>query len=411
MFLPKTIKILKREPKNNYKNWLDLDAASTTSVAKEVVAAMDPYFSDIYFNPSSPHIAGQLASKKLLDSREEIADYFSVTPEDVIFTTSATEANNWIIEDCSQMVLPNKEKPHIIYSAIEHDSVIAPILRMEQRGIINTTILPVDNNGLIDARDLEAALTPNTVLVSIMGVNNETGTLEPLNLISQCLEKFRKQNKTSYPYFHSDGVQALNYFSWSDLKGIDVLTLSGHKIYGPKGIGGLVFLNHSVLKIMNPLIVGGHQEFNLRAGTENLPAIIGLAKAFNLLKKTSLEDTKYLLKIRSLFLLALQKENKNIQLNGNFDFSAPSIINCYFPGVLASDMTVGLSEKCILASPGAACSASLGGPSHVINAMYHDEVRAKESMRFSFDHHLRESDIKKATHITGELYNRLIALK
>lgn len=411
MFLPKTIKTLKRKPKNNYKNWLDLDAASTTPVAKEVATAMNPYFSDIYFNPSSPHIAGQLASKKLLDSRQEIADYFSVTPEDIIFTTSATEANNWIIEDCSQIVLPNKEKPHIIYSAIEHDSVIAPILRMEHRGLINTTILPVGTNGLINNCDLEVALTPNTVLVSIMGVNNETGTLEQLNLIDQCLEKFRKQSKTSYPYFHSDGVQALNYFSWSDLKGIDILTFSGHKIYGPKGIGGLVFLNHSALKIMNPLIVGGHQEFNLRAGTENLPAIVGLAEAFDLLKKTSLEDEKYLLKLRSLFWLTLQKENKNIQLNGNLDLSASSIINCYFPDVLASDMTVGLSEKCILASPGAACSASLGGPSHVINAMYHDEARAKESMRFSFNHYLRESDIEKAAHITGELYNRLIALK
>jgi cysteine desulfurase len=301
---------------------LDLDAASTTPVAKEVMTAMDPYFSDIYFNPSSPHLAGQLVSKKLLDSRKEIADYFSVTSEDIIFTTSATEANNWIIEDYSQIVLPNKEKPHIIYSVIEHDSVIAPILKMEQRGLINTTILPVDNNGLINIYDLEKALTPNTVLVSIMGVNNETGILEPLNLIGQCLEKFRKQNKSNYPYFHSDGVQALNYFSWSNLKGIDVLTLSGHKIYGPKGIGGLVFLNHRALKIMNPLTVGGHQEFNLRAGTENIPSVIGLAKALNLLGKTSLNDKKYLLKLQSLFWLTLQKENKNIQLNGNLNFSA-----------------------------------------------------------------------------------------
>lgn len=410
MFLQKTIKSLKRKQKDNLCAWLDLDTASTTPTASQVLATMKPYFSEVYFNPSAIHAGGQFASRALTHSRQEVADYFSVSPNDILFTASATEANNWVVESSAQISLPNKEKPHIIYSAIEHDSVIAPIVRLEQRGLITASVLPVDNNGLVDISELEKTINPRTVLVSIIAVNNEVGTLEPLSLIGQCLENFRKQNQKSYPYFHSDAAQALNYFSWSDLKFLDFITFSGHKIYGPKGIGGLTFFNHRALQDMVPLIVGGHQEFNLKAGTENLPAIVGLAQTLALLKQNSVEEKTHLLNLRSIFWTTLLKENKSIRLNGDLNCSVPSIINCYFPGVLASDMVIGLSEKGVLASQGAACSASLGVPSHVVNAMYHDKTRAQESVRFSFSRHLRTTDVKHAAHLVTDLYNQLASL-
>jgi len=368
---------------------------------------MRPYCNEIYFNPNAIHAAGQLASRAMAFNRQIVADYFSVNANEILFTSSATEANNWVAESCAQMILPDKAKPHIIYSAVEHDSVIAPFLRLERQGVITTTVLPVDDRGIVDIQAIEKAVNKRTVLVSVMAVNNEMGAIEPLALVGKYLDKFKRQQKTPYPYFHTDAAQALNYFVWSDLKCLDCLTFSGHKIYGPKGIGGLAFNSSQMLKIMSPLIVGGHQEFNLRAGTENLPAIVGLAKALLILKQNAASDKDYLFKLRSLFWKTIQEYNTGIQVNGEIKFSVPSIINCYFPGVLASDMVAGLSEKGVLASPGAACSASLGMPSHVIDALYHDKQRALESVRFSFGHHLKLNEVKEAARLTAELYTQL----
>ena len=402
---------LKRKSKNNHYSWIDLDAASTTPTSGEVLRAMKPYWSEIYFNPNAIHAAGQLAARAMAYNWQIVADYFSTNADEILFTSSATEANNWLAESCAQIILPEKEKPHIIYSAIEHDSVIAPLLRLEHEGRITTTVLPVNDKGIVDIQALEKAVNKRTVLVSVMAVNNEMGALEPLASIGEYLDKFRHQQKTFYPYFHSDAAQALNYFTWSAVKYLDCLTFSGHKINGPKGIGGLAFLNSQMLKIMNPLIVGGHQEFNLRAGTENLPAIVGLAKALSILKQNTVSDNNYLFKLRSLFWKTIQEHNSNIQVNGEMNFSVPSIINCYFPGVLASDMIAGLSEKGVLASPGAACSASLGMPSHVINALYHDKERAQESVRFSFGHQLGLNEVKEAARLAADLYTHLARLK
>ncbi len=411
MFLQNLNLLLKRKAKNSVPPWIDLDAASTTPIYEEVLRAMGPYYSEIYFNPNSVHAAGQLAARALTYNRQIVADYFAVRSQEILFASSATEANNWIIESCSRIKLPTQKKPHIIYSAIEHDSVIAPILRLKNEGVITTTILPVGQNGLVDIGTLEKALTKETVLVSIMAVNNEIGSLEPLLSIGQSLAKFKNQQKTLYPYFHSDAAQGLNYFHWPDLKYLDCLTFSGHKINGPKGIGGLAIFNSQMLKTIVPLIVGGHQEFNLRAGTENLPAIIGLAKALEILKQNSASDHERLFRLRSLFWETLQEYHSHILLNGDLNASVPSIINCYFPGILASDMVAGLSEKGVLASPGAACSASLGTPSHVIYALYHDKERAQESVRFSFGRSLDYDNVKHAAQLTAGLYTQLLSLK
>jgi cysteine desulfurase len=243
-----------------------------------------------------------------------------------------------------------------------------------------------------------------------MGVNNEIGVLEPLEEIGKCLTAFRQKQNTPYPYFHTDAVQALNYFSWSHIKGLDYLTLSAHKVYGPKGIGSLLTFNIASFKNLQPLILGGHQEFNLRAGTENVPLIVGLAQALSILRANRKKEIAHLANLRKVFLSSLLKENKLIEINGSLGLSVSAILNCYFPGVLASDMVIGLSEKGILASPGAACSASSNSPSHVISALYHNKNRAQESIRFSFNHNLSLNEVKKAAIIAGKLYNKLAVI-
>jgi cysteine desulfurase len=402
---PKRPELLK---KSNQNCFIDLDAAATTPVALEVFEKMKPYFSTTYFNPNSTHQAAQIVSREIAQARQLIADYFDIADGKILFTASATEANNWIIQSCAQTLMTPGGKPHIIYSAIEHDSIIAPIKYLENKGVITTTAIGVDQNGLINLQELENSLSPRTVLVSIMGVNNEVGTIEPLQKVGEFLGLFRQKQGTPYPYFHTDAAQALNYFSWNQIKGLDYLTLSAHKIYGPKGIGGLVTFNSSSFKNLKPLLLGGHQEFNLRAGTENTPFIIGLAQALLALRANNKKDIPYLNKLRKIFANTLSKENKAIQINGSLDLSSPAIINFYFPGVLASDMVIGLSEKGILASPGAACSANNLNPSHVIKAMYNDKNRARESVRFSLNHHLNVREVKKAASIAGKLYNKLI---
>ncbi|MCX6737729.1 MAG: cysteine desulfurase family protein [Candidatus Parcubacteria bacterium] len=389
---------------------IDLDSASTTPMSLEVLQKMKPYFLDIYFNPSALHLAGQSVASEVSLKRREIADFFNLKDGNVLFTASATEANNWVVQSCAQIALPKGIKPHIIYSAIEHDSVIAPIKTLENKGFITTTVLNVDKNGLIDIEELEKKLSTNTVLVSIMGVNNEIGVLEPLEEIGKCLTAFRQKQNTPYPYFHTDAVQALNYFSWSHIKGLDYLTLSAHKVYGPKGIGSLLTFNLASFKNLQPLILGGHQEFNLRAGTENVPLIVGLAQALSILRANRKKEIAHLADLRKVFLNSLLKENKLIKINGSLGLSVSAILNCYFPGVLASDMVIGLSEKGILASPGAACSASSNSPSHVISALYHNKNRAQESIRFSFNHNLSLNEVKKAAIIAGKLYNKLAVI-
>lgn len=393
--------------KSNKYPIIDLDAASTTPMSLEVLRKMSPYFTDLYFNPNAIHSAGQLVASEISLKRKEITEYFHVQNSNVLFTSSATEANNWVILSCAQVILPKGAKPHIIYSAIEHDSIIAPIKALENKGLITTTVLNVDENGLISLEELEKNLSENTTLVSVMGVNNEIGVLEPLKEIGELLNSFKHKQNTPYPYFHTDAVQALNYFSWEDIKGLDYLTLSAHKIYGPKGIGGLLIFNVPSFKNLQALILGGHQEFNLRAGTENVPLIMGLAEALSILNINQNKEIKYLTKLKKSFLTNLLKESQFIEVNGSLDYSSPCILNCYFPGVLASDMIIGLSEKGILASPGAACSASSTNPSHVINALYHNKIRAQESVRFSFNHNLSLNDVKKAAVVTGGIYKKL----
>ena len=256
-------------------NKIYLDYAATTPVDREALKVMMPYFSEKFGNASSTHSFGQEAIAAVDKARETIAQCFNCDFSEIIFTGSATEANNLAILG----IVKNVQKFHIISTKIEHESVLEPLKELEKSGH-EITYLTVDKTGLIKIADLEKAIKDNTILISVIYANNEIGTIQPIKEIGKLLEKINKKRKEgglSKIYLHTDAVQAINYLECRpDWLKIDLLTFSGHKIYGPKGIGGLYIRKNSPL---SPIIFGGGQEFGLRSGTENVASIVGLAKA------------------------------------------------------------------------------------------------------------------------------------
>ena len=247
-----------------------LDYAATTPVDPKVIRAMRPYFKRDFGNASSIHGFGQKALAAIDDARQKAADFLGCESEEVVFTGSATEANNLAIFGLA------KKGDHIITTQIEHHAVLEPCRELEKWGV-EVTYLPVDKDGLVKVSDVEKAIKPNTTLVSIMYANNEIGTVQPIAEIGELIKRFKIQDSRFKILFHTDAVQAANYLDCDVKKlGVDLLTISGHKIYGPKGAGALFVKKGTPLK---SLIYGGGQEHGLRSGTENVPGIVGLAQA------------------------------------------------------------------------------------------------------------------------------------
>ncbi len=269
------------------KKTIYLDNAATTPLDPKVLKAMTPYLKSDYGNPSSLHAKGQKAVAAINEARKEIADFLGAQDKEIIFTGSATEANNLAVLGLARKI--RKEKPdfvpHIITSQIEHDAILEPCKILEAEGI-EITRLPVDKEGIVAINDVERAIKPNTILVSIMYANNEVGTIEPIREIGELLKKKKYQLQgTSYkiPFFHTDAVQAINYLDCNiERLGVDMLTLSGHKIYGPKGVGALYVKKGTPLE---PIVFGGGQGFGLRSGTENVAFIAGLGAAIKEVEK------------------------------------------------------------------------------------------------------------------------------
>lgn len=396
-----------------------LDYAASTPVRKEVVKAMLPYFSERYGNAGSLHSFGQEAIAAVDSAREAAAQAIGAEFREIVFTGSATEANNLTLrgvlrgyresgigyrEQDGSGTLPPKPyplHPKIIVSAIEHESVLDTAHALEREGT-EVVVLPVDGKGIVDVNKLEEALDERTVLVSVMYVNNEIGIVEPLAKISRIIGDFKKSlnpnPQTLYPLLHTDAAQAPMYLDCDVRKlGVDLMTLSGQKVRGPKGIGALYVCGNSLIPkpyALTPMITGGGQEFGLRSGTENTPSIVGFGKAIELAAASRAKNAKYVEGIKNYFWKKLKAVYKKAEINGGSD--APHILNVYFPGEFTGDFLVRLDRAGIAASAGSACSARAFTPSHVLHALGLPGERVRGSVRFSFGPMTAKAEIDEA---------------
>ncbi len=401
------------KPKNTKKQ-VYLDHAATTPIDSQVLAAMKPYFSELYFNPSALYQGATEIKKKLREARETVAKEFFAHPDNIIFTSGGTESCNLAILGLTKKLenQPSadhpkggkKAKKHIITTKIEHHAVLEPIKKLEKEGW-EVTYLNVDKNGLININDFKKALRPETVLVSIMFANNEIGSIQPINDIGKEVLKFRKKNKSAFPFFHTDACQATNYLNLNVEKThVDLMSINGSKIYAPKGVGVLYKRRGVELESLN---YGGGQEFGLRPGTENVPEIIGLTKAIALNSKQLTISSK-IEELRNYFWKELKREIKSVKLNGP-EFGEnrlPNNLNVVFDNIDAEELILRLSEFGIMCSSGSACTTDSDEVSHVLLACGLSEKEAKQSIRFT----LGKSNTKKEIDYTVKKIKEVINL-
>ena len=358
-----------------------LDNAATTPMSNEVYREMIDAYGSVYGNPSSIYKVGRDAKQALTKAREKIAKAIGAKPNEIFFTSGGSEANNWAIKGIARA---NKNKGnHIITSAIEHSSVLESCKSLEKEGF-KITYIPVDEFGVVKYSEIVKAIGPDTILISIMAANNEVGTIQPVKAIAELA-------KANNVIFHTDAVQAIGALD-IDVKsiGIDALSLSGHKLYGPKGVGAL-YVKEDVA--IEKFIDGGHQEFNLRAGTENVPAIVGLGKAVEDITANIDENNKYLRSIRRYFLKQVSSLIHNVSLNGHPTQRLQSNASISFEGAEGEAVVMMLDRENIYVSTGSACASGTLEPSHVLLAMGKDVETAQSTIRFSFGKNTTKDDI------------------
>jgi len=376
-----------------------------------VLAAMQPYFFETYGNPSSFHTVGMRAKEAVTESRKTIARLLGAHEEEILFTSGGTESDNLAVvgvpraqRKALQEKLGADVKPHVITSSIEHHAVLEPLLHLQKVGEIELTILSVDREGMIHLKDLEAALKPATVLVSIMTANNEIGTMEPISAIGRALLVWRKEHTTPYPFFHTDACQAAGVLDLNVEKThVDLLTMNGSKIYGPKGIG-ILFVRRGVK--VEALIRGGGQERNIRSGTENVPGIVGLAKAFELAQEERETENARLIALRDRLVAGLLAIPKS-RLNGHPIERLPNSANVSFLDIEGEAAVLYLDAEGIMVSTGSACASLSLDPSHVILATGLSYEAAHGSIRFSLGHATTIEDIEKVIAVMPGIVERL----
>jgi len=375
-----------------------LDHNATTPTHPEVVKAILPYFKEVFGNASSVHQFGQQARKAIDEAREKIANFIGASPKEIVFTSGGTEANNFALKG---VVYANERKgKHIITSSMEHHAVLNPCKYLEKKGF-KVTYLPVDKYGLVDPEEVRRAITKETILISIVHANNEVGTIEPVTEIGKIAKEIGI-------YFHTDAVQTVGKIpvNVNELN-IDLLSLSGHKIYGPKGIGVLYIRKGTRIQ---PLIQGGHHEKNRRAGTENVPAIVGLGKAIEIAKATMEKESMRLTNLRNKLCSGIGEKIDYVRLNGHPGKRLPNTLNMSFEFVEGESMILNLDLKGIAVSTGSACTSGSLEPSHVLKAMRVDAAVAQGSIRFSLGKDNTEEDIDYVLEVLPEIVSRLRAM-
>lgn len=394
-----------------------LDYAATTPVLPEVERAMRPYFSGKFGNPNSIHLFGQEGQRAIDAARESIARAIGAPPaggfRELLFTGSATEANNLVLRGVIAEIKRRgvtMERPRVLVSAIEHESVLETCRALEREGV-EVVCLSVDKKGMVNLKELEAALTPQTALVSIMYANNEIGTIQPLGKIGKMIAHFRAARKSVFPLFHTDAVQAFQFLP-CDVKelGLDFMTLSAHKIYGPKGIGVLFARNeeqgaHRGI-FLSPQITGGSQEFGLRSGTQNVPYIAGFQKAVEIVSASREKETKRILTLRGALWSGIKKNAPGAALNHSLAHSLPHILNVYFPRHDAHEFVIHCDLQGVAISAGSACGTRMLKTSHVLKAIGLKSERANCSVRFSLGRQTTPQEIAAAVKAVRRVLGR-----
>ena len=376
-----------------------LDHAATTPVHEDVLKKMYEVEKESFGNPSSVHGYGRKSRKFLDDARKFLADSINAEEREIIFTSGGTEANNLAI--IGTAIENEYNGSHIITSTQEHHAIMN-IMKYLQRKGFHVTYLPVDRIGQVDVRDVEKVLSDQTILVSVMTANNETGAIQPIQQIGELL-------KDHQAYFHTDAVQAYSLVD-IDVKemGIDLLTTSAHKLNGPKGIGFL-YKNDDI--VIEPQIFGGDQERKRRAGTENLIGAVGFHEAYKIASAHRRENYAHYVHLRQLFIQTLEKEEVEFDVNGDINNSIPTIVNISFPGTKIDSLLTNLDLSGVAASSGSACTAGTIEPSHVLKAMYgFKSDRMDNSLRFSFGTANNEENVVEAAKIIANTVKKLKGL-
>jgi len=390
---------------NSKKSNIYADYAATTPINSSVAKRMCEIGEIAYGNPSSLHSKGLEAAAILKESRREVAGLLGAHERDIIFTAGGTESVNLALFGVVRPILKKKRKVHLIVSTIEHAAVLNAAKELQSEGA-EISYLPVDEQGLVSPKDVFMLIKPHTALISIIYANNEIGTVQPIAEIAKGLRKINKERQAaglSAVLLHTDACQAAGYLELNTQKlGVDLMTLNGGKIYGPRQFGILYVKKDLVL---DPIIFGGGQERGLRSGTENVAAAAGFALALKLVQKNRSKECKRLQKIQQYFLSKLQKEISGVVLNGPLPGSQrlPNNINISIKERDGESMVIYLDAAGILCSTGSACSTAFSEPSHVILAISHQSLdRAKSSLRFSFGNATTKKDID---HILSLLKN------
>ena len=372
-----------------------LDYAATTPTDPEVLKAMLPYFTDRFGNPSSIHSFGQEAKAAVEKARGEIASFLGAKQDEIIFTSGGSESDNFAIKG---VAYANKHKGnHIITSSIEHHAVIKSCEFLEKMGF-EVTYLPVSKDGLVDPENVKKAITDKTILISIMHASNEIGTIQPIKEIG----KIAREKKI---YFHSDAVQTFGHIHINiDELNVDMLSISAHKLCGPKGIGVLYVRKGT--KIAS-FIHGGGQEKKRRASTENVPAIVGFGKAVEIAKKTMDEEVKKLVILRDKLIKGILEKIDNVYLNGHPVRRLPNNVNVSVESIEGESMLLNLDMEGIAASTGSACTSASLEASHVLLALGLSHELAHGSLRFTLGRYTEKEDINKVLEILPKIVEKL----
>ncbi|MCL5438429.1 MAG: cysteine desulfurase [Patescibacteria group bacterium] len=377
------------------KKRIYLDHAATTPVDKRVLKAMVPYFFSKYGNPMSIHSFGVEASFAIDKARKTLANFLNSKTDEIFFTSGSTESNNIVVKGTVKAYYEkfgkNALKPHIITTKFEHHSILNAFKTVEKENLAEVSYLNISKDGLVELEELKAKVKKqNTILVSIVYVNSEIGTVQVIEKIGGLIKMIRKNN--IYPLFHTDATQAINYFSCDVLKlGVDLLSFSSHKIYGPKGIGALYFKQGTPIK---KLFDGGEQENGLRPGTHNVPGIVGFAKAIEIVSETKKKESIRLIKLRNHLLDKILKEIPDSSLNGSKENRSPNNCNLRFKNIEGESLVLMLDESGIACSTGSACSSSSLQASHVLLSLGLRAEEAHSSLRITLGRNITKHDIE-----------------
>jgi len=363
-----------------------LDHAATTYTRPEVIEAMVPYMGQIFGNPSSLHSFGMKARKGIEDARARIANVFHTLPEEIYFTSGGTESDNWALLGAARA--NRKKGNHIITTKIEHPAIMSAAEQLEKEGF-RVTYLDVDEFGVVDLRQMKESLTAETILVSVMFANNEIGTLEPIAEIGEIIKA------NSRAVFHVDAVQAVGAvpIALDKLKAVDLMSFSSHKFYGPKGVGGLFV--RKVTRI-EPFALGGHQERGKRAGTENVPGIVGMAAALELADAEIAGESVRLSVLRDYLIDRVLGEIDDVRLNGHPTNRLPNNANFSFDYIEGEGLLMRMNALGVAGSTGSACSSASLEPSHVLLAIGLPHETAHGSYRMTLGKTTTKEDIDYA---------------